>query len=128
MKPLHKYISSLLLINILIAGTGYLLILYGFSGFTLKEIILLASLFTVITFIALVIFIRGQNKDPGSQTMHTMVSVSLKFLLELILALVWFFIAKKTSPQSVVMFFVIYLTLTLFLIWVILKTLKNKSL
>ncbi len=46
--------------------------------------------------------------------MHTLVSVSLKFLLEIILALIWFVAAKKNSFTSVFIFFVIYLTLTLF--------------
>jgi hypothetical protein len=42
--------------------------------------------------------------------------------------LLWFIVAKKTSLQSVLMFFVLYLTLTLFTLWVILKTLKHKVL
>jgi hypothetical protein len=46
----------------------------------------------------------------------------------LVLALVWFFVAKKTSLDSVFAFFVIYLTLTLFSMLIILKTLKNKAL
>jgi hypothetical protein len=46
----------------------------------------------------------------------------------MILALVWFFIAKKTYAPSVLMFFVIYLTFTIFSIFVILKILTNSSL
>jgi hypothetical protein len=42
--------------------------------------------------------------------------------------LLWFIVAKKTSLQSVLMFFVLYLTLTLFTLCVILKTLKHKVL
>jgi hypothetical protein len=44
------------------------------------------------------------------------------------LALVWFIVAKKTSLQSVLMFFVLYLALTLYTLWVIVKILKNKAL
>jgi hypothetical protein len=46
----------------------------------------------------------------------------------MVLAFIWFIVAKKTSLPSVLIFFVLYLTLTLYSIWVILKTLKNKSL
>jgi hypothetical protein len=46
----------------------------------------------------------------------------------MIMALVWFIVAKKTSLTSVFIFFVIYLTLTLFSIFVILKTLNNRPL
>jgi hypothetical protein len=42
--------------------------------------------------------------------------------------LLWFIVAKKTSLPSVLMFFVLYLSLTLFTLWVIMKTLKNKAL
>jgi len=60
--------------------------------------------------------------------MHTLVSLSLKFLLELLLTIIWFILAKKTSSESVLMFFILYLAFSLFLILNILKALKNKSL
>jgi hypothetical protein len=41
---------------------------------------------------------------------------------------IWFFIAKKRGLSSVILFFVIYLTFTLFSILIIRKTLKSKSL
>ncbi len=85
-------------------------------------------MFSVISLITLFIFLRGQTKTPDSQTMYSLFAVSLKFLLEMVLALIWFIVTKKTSLQSVFVFFVLYLTLTLFSVWVILKTLKNKSL
>lgn len=127
MKPLHKYILLLLLLNILLLGTGYFL----FSVEILKifrDVAILSTVFSIIVLITLVIFLRGQTKEPDRQTLYSLVSVSLKFLLELVLALVWFIVAKKTSLPSVLVFFVLYLTFTFFSILVILKTLKNKSL
>ena len=70
----------------------------------------------------------GQNKMPDSQTMHTLIAVSLKFLLEMILAIVWFILWKKNSLSSVFIFFILYLSLSLFSIGIIMKTLKNKML
>ena len=93
-----------------------------------SDIVILSLIFSVIALLTILIFLRGQDKEPDNQTLHTLVSVILKFLMELVLALIWFFVAKKTSLTSVIMFFVIYLTLTLFSIGVILKALKNKSL
>jgi len=89
---------------------------------------LLSSAFLIILIIILTIFFRGQTKEPDSQTMHSIVSVSLKFLLELVLALGWFIVAKKVSLISVLLFFILYLGFTLFSVWAILKTLKDKSL
>ncbi len=93
-----------------------------------QEIAVLSTSFTLIAFITLLVFFRGQTKQPDSQTFHTLVAISLKFLLELVTALLWFIVAKKTSMPSIIIFFVIYLTLTLFTIRVVVKTLKNKAL
>ena len=128
MKPLLKYILILLLLNTILLGTGFFLISYFKLNLLYSDIGILLTAFSVITLITILIFFRGQDKEPDNQTLHTLVSVILKFLMELVLALIWFFIAKKTSLTSVIMFFVIYLTLTLFSIGVILKALKNKLL
>jgi len=128
LKPLHKYILLLLLLNVFIAGSAYFLVTNHIITLLFTDIVILSLFFSIIAIITLVIFLRGQSKDPESQTLHSLVSVSLKFLLELVLALVWFIVAKKTSLDSVFAFFVIYLTLTLFSVLIILKTLKNRSL
>jgi hypothetical protein len=128
LKPLYKYILLLLILNVFIAGSAYLLVTIHIITLLFTDILILSLFFSIIAIITLIIFFRGQTKDPESQTLHSLVSVSLKFLLELVLALVWFFVAKKTSLDSVFAFFVIYLALTLFSVLIILKTLKNKAL
>lgn len=128
MKPLLKYIPILLLLNVILLGTGCFLISHFNLNLVWGDIGILSAVFSVIALITMFIFLRGQTKEPDNQTLHSLVSVILKFLMELVLALIWFFVAKKTSLTSVIMFFVIYLTLTLFSIGVILKALKNKSL
>lgn len=128
MKPLFKYILHLGFLNIMLQGIGYFLVSVAKLNLLYNDVAILSFVFSVIVIITLFIFFRGQTKGPDSQTLHSLVSVSLKFLLELVLALVWFIVAKKTSLPSVLIFFVIYLTLTLFSVWIILKTLKNKSL
>jgi hypothetical protein len=128
LKPLYKYILLLLILNVFIAGSAYFLGTIHIITLLFTDIVILSLFFSIIAIITLIIFLRGQTKDPESQTLHSLVSVGLKFLLELVLALVWFFVAKKTSLDSVFAFFVIYLTLTLFSVLIILKTLKNKAL
>jgi hypothetical protein len=128
LKPLYKYILLLLILNVFIAGSAYFLGTIHIITLLFTDIVILSLFFSIIAIITLIIFLRGQTKDPESQTLHSLVSVGLKFLLELVLALVWFIVAKKTSLDSVFAFFVIYLTLTLFSVLIILKTLKNKAL
>jgi len=95
---------------------------------SLADIIILSTVFSLIALITIIIFLKGQAKEPESQPLYSIVAIGLKFLLEIVSALLWFIVAKKTSSQSVLMFFVLYLTLTLFTLWVILKNLKHKVL
>lgn len=128
MKPLFKYILLLLLLNISLIGALYFIFNHGNIIFQLKEILFLSIGFSTITILIIYIFLIGQNKMPDAQTLHTLISVSLKFLLEMILALVWFILWKKNSLASVFIFFILYLALSLFSLGVIMKTLKNKTL
>jgi len=128
MRQIYKYVFFLIIFNIILAGTVLLLrSLFG-TDLMFKDIFILSLSFSAISAVTLIIFFRGRDRDSDSQTLHTLVAVSLKFLLDMILALVWFFISKNTSLSSVFVFFVIYLTLTLFTLFVILKVLKNRSL
>lgn len=118
----------MILLNILLGGSGILLNMLSGINLSVKDIFALSSIYTIISIITLTIFIHGQSREPDSQTMHSLVAVSLKFLLDMVLALGWFHIAKKTSFICVLIFFVIYLSFTLFLIIVIFKILKNSTL
>lgn len=128
MRQICKYVLLLIVFNFLLLGTGLLVRSIIPANLFIKDIVILSLFFSVISAITLIIFFRGRTREPDSGTMHTLVAVSLKFLLDMILALAWFFISKKTSLTSVFIFFVIYLTLTLFTLFVILNVLKNRSL
>ena len=127
---IRKYIFQLLVFNILLLSTLYFLssVLNLNLSLNLNEAFILSTVFSGISLITLLIFFMGQSKEPDSQTLYILVAVSLKFLLEIVFALIWLIVVKKTALSSVLMFFVLYLTLTLFTIIVILKTLKNKVL
>jgi hypothetical protein len=128
MKKIYRYLLIIVLINLLLTAFAYLIILFCPSGILLKDVVILSLLFSSIAVITLIIFLRGTTKEPDSATMHTIVAVSLKFLLDMVLALAWFFVTKKSFLSYVFLFFVLYLTFTLFTTFVILKILKNRSL
>ena len=128
MKKLIKPVLFLLILEILVIVAGLIMAGYVNIGLEFFEIIAVSAGFTLITLLTFIVFFRGQDREPSSQTMHSMVAISFKFLIELVFAFVWFFIAKKTGLSAVLLFFVLYLTFTLFSVIVILKTLKNKSL
>jgi hypothetical protein len=128
LKTLIKYLVLLLLLNIFLLGSGFILVSSGILNIYFNDIIVLSLLYSIINFLTIIIFLRGQSREADSQTMHTLLSVSFKFIIELILALIWFIVAKKTTFHSVLLFFVLYLAFTLISIWLILKTLKYRSL
>jgi hypothetical protein len=127
-SQVQKYSLPLLFLYVLLVLGGYLFVSLVNLKISLGDIAILSTIFSLIAFITLLIFLKGQTKEPDKQTLYSLVAVSLKFLLEIVFALLWFILAKKTSLQSVLMFFVLYLALTLYTIWVIVKTLKNKVL
>jgi len=128
LKPLHKYILTLILFEILILITGSLLTMKSDPGFNFPEITILSLSFAVLSLLILIIFFMGQKKDQEGQTMHILVALGIKFIVELVIALLWFFVAKKTGLSLVILFFVLYLAFTLFLVLIVLKTLIHKSL
>jgi hypothetical protein len=128
LKLIHKYALLLILLNVLLLLTEYLLVSVVKLNLCFSDAVVLSTVFSIIAFITILIFLKGQTKEPDSQTLYSFVALSVKFLLEIVFALLWFIVAKKTSLPSVLIFFVLYLALTLFSIWVIVKILKNKAL
>ncbi len=128
MKPLAKSIFLLALLEMFILVAGFIIVSNFNINLTYNDIVAASAVFVIIAILILIIFFRGQSREPASQTMHSLVAISIKFLTELIFAFIWFFIAKKTGLSSVILFFVLYLTFTLFSVLFMLKTLKGKSL
>lgn len=60
--------------------------------------------------------------------MNTFAAISLKFIIELVIALVWFILMKKYGWYNIILFFVLYLAFSIISIVIILKSLKNKTL
>jgi hypothetical protein len=127
-NPVHKHLFQLLFLYFLLLLCGYLFVPFINPQIPFSDIAILTTVFSAISFITLILFFKGRSKEPDSQTLYVLGAISVKFLLEIVFALIWLIVVKKTSLPSVLLFFVIYLTLTLFSLWVILKILKNKDL
>lgn len=128
MKSVGNYIIPLLLLTILIMAAGYIIVTIAETVILPSDILILPLLFALVTLLTIVVFAAGVKREPRNQTFLSLVALGVKFILEMGLALIWFFVAKKTGAASVVLFFVLYLAFTLFLIFIILNSLKNKSL
>jgi len=123
-----SYIISLLFLVSLVFVSGYILLKATEVSLHFSDLTILALCFSVIALIPIYVFFRGRKKEPGSQTMHIFVGISIKILMEMALALVWFLIFKKNTMPSVLLFFVLYLAFSLLSIIYMLNALKDKSL
>ena len=111
-----------------IIGIGSLTLLLLGAEKYLSDLLTLSSIFTGIIIACIVVIITGQSKAPQKAFWYTLVSIGVKLLLEMTLAVLWFVVAKKSDIDIVLLFFILYLPFTSFLILTILKTLKNKTL
>ena len=111
-----------------VTGLGAITLLLLGAEKYLPDLLILSTVFTIIIIVCIVIFVKGLSKTPQNSFWYTFVSIGIKLLLEMILAVFWFVVAKKSNIEIVFMFFILYLPFTLFLILTILKTLNKKSL
>jgi hypothetical protein len=128
MRDNLKYFALLLILFLVLNCIGILLKQVCNLTFSSSGLFILSLSFLLSSLAAIIIFFRGLQKDTRDQTMHTFVAVSGKFLIELFIALFWFVVAKKTSTTYIILFFVLYLSFSMFSIGTMLKTLRNKSL
>ena len=95
---------------------------------SLKDLSLTALAFLLITGIALAVYFTGSRKITENQALYTMGAIGIKFFLSMILALIYFVALKYSSLFYILLFFLLYLAFTIFLLRVIIKSLKIKSL
>lgn len=91
------------------------------------SMILAVFLFFIITASALIVFSLGQNKGEGKDSLYTLLAIGIKFFFSLLLALIWFGVLKESGRGSILLFFVLYLSATIFLIRKIVTEIKRRS-
>jgi|GEM_PF-2519253 len=119
--------SSLRLLIICLISFFILFILKIFPDLALpyKDGIYIISGAFLISLLINYIFTRGFNKDRKNFLSYTLIAISLKFLLYLILILIYYFLLKKFSWQFVLTFFIIYLLFTSYLLFSFIRKLKK---
>jgi hypothetical protein len=110
----------------------FILVLLGISKvrpdmFVRTEAVLLTMCFTVAALISLLIFFNGTASNVERSVLMTLIALSVKFLLSLIIALLFFVIFKNRETGSVILFFILYLAFTVFIILTFLNVLKRNS-
>lgn len=128
LRKTSSYLINLLFLVSLFLVSGYFVLRFFKINLLYSDYSILVLCFALITILVLMVYVRGSGRDQESRTMHILVALGIKFLAEIVLVLIWFFVSKKNSVPSVIIFFILYLAFSLFSIFLMLNTLKNKSL
>lgn len=91
------------------------------------ETLPLTSSFAFISLAALIIFFFGSVKNPERSVFMTLIALGVKMLLSFVLAMLWFLVFKNRGTDSVLLFFILYLGFTLFVVLSFLRVLKHKT-
>lgn len=89
--------------------------------------LLLTGGFALAAMASVIVFFRGAAKDPETSVFATLIALGIKLLLSLLLALLFFVVLKNKDTGSVVLFFILYLAFTVYVILTFLSVLKKRS-
>ena len=125
MKRNLKSLSLLILLSLTFLTAG-LLAGYLFPSYVNREsLLIMVPVFFFIAALSLAIFFNAGRRDPDQKIVRTFVALSLKTILCLAFALIFFLVLKKKDSGTVILFFIIYLGFTLFVVFSMLNTLKK---
>ena len=97
------------------------------SLFDTAAAVLLAAGFTLAAFISLLIFFNGFYADREKSVFLTLIELGVKMLLSFVLALLFLLVFKNDSFGSIILFFVLYLAFTVYVVLTFTSVLKKKS-
>jgi len=128
MKTAANKFISLVIYSLVVFAVMAMAILVFPIQITLTDLVLPGFIFLVITALSLLVFLIGTVKSPESQPLYTMGALGLMFFLSMIFALIYFIVLKNTTLGYIILFFLLYLAFTIYLLRGIVKILKIKSL
>lgn len=121
----NKYILQLLLIYVLLLVVGIALVQKEWLGLTPE---VYAGLLTSMTGISLGVYLlinAGMKRNEQDRGIFLLAGLGGKFLAYLILLLLFWAVGKNLTKDFIIVFFVLYLLLTFFILRILYKTLKN---
>ncbi len=126
MRPI---LTDLLIITIIgILSSILVLIIVFLSGYVNSSVhpAFLPLLFFPASALSLLLVHIGSHRDPATQTSMTLAAIAIKFLLPVVLALIWFVTLKNRTYTDIFLFFIVYLSFGISTVLLILKNLRNQ--
>ena len=123
---LYKRLLNAIILSLSLLLSG-LIINRLFPGTADKSSLeILVVSFFILSSVVLSLNFFGSQKEAGSQTLYNFAAVGVKFVLAAVIALLYFEAFKKSGLNNILLFFILYLTFTVYLMIVIVKSLKNR--
>lgn len=122
-----RYYLRLLALFVVFIG---LVILTGILFPTLLKTVpsvLITTGFGLAAFTSLLIFFNGYHADSEKSVFMTLIALGVKMLLSFVLALLFLLVFKNDSTASLILFFILYLAFTFYVILTFTSVLKKKS-
>jgi len=119
--------ASLTAMSILFLAVGQFLIPLIFPLLDKTHIIITIIFFFLINMGVLLAFFRGLDKNPKKGLLYTFAAISAKLLAYLIFILLFYLLTKNLSANYLILFFVLYLTFTIFILLAFVKELKTRK-
>ncbi len=89
--------------------------------------LILTAGFTLTAFISLLIFFNGYSSDRERSVFMTLIALGVKMLLAFVLAMLFLLVFKNDSSGSIILFFILYLAFTVYVVFTFTSVLKKKS-
>lgn len=120
-----RYIWQLLVLSISLFLLGILVIPHVNADLSHNRYYILLFAVTFINLIAYLVMIRGIRKGEREGTFILLAGIGLKFLLYLLMILVFWLVTKNLDKPFIIAFFALYLVFTILLAGHLYKALKN---
>lgn len=123
-----NYYIKLILLTLIIVLVELIISLSGIASPVLIEMLIPTIVFFIISILSLFVFSLGSKFSNEIKPLFSLAAIGSKFFLSACYALVQFTALKNTDTGDIILFFLLYLTFSFYVLRIILKVLKIKSL
>ncbi len=126
--PNIKTLLCLIPMYVLLLIAGGILIPGFLTGLTRAHYFITLSYVFLVSEGLLFLFFRGLHKSRQKAVLNTFLTISIKFILYLVFIITYYLLTKNFTTAYLIVFFVLYLAFTSFVLIVMVKSLKTKHL
>lgn len=121
-----RYIWQLLVLASVLTILGILIVPHIGPGISIVNYLLALGCVTVVNLATFLIMYTGINKNNREGMVYLIGGIGVKFLLYLLIIMLFWIVTKNLSKAFILTFFALYLIFTFFTVAHLLKLLKNK--